>query len=188
MNHITIYNPNKLHKAGLQNERGLEAALALDFMLKHFDDIIEVGATSPYYYQVHHPIVDPFDPYDKCIKMDAEQYDFTDKNVMCISTIEHMGRSDYGPVEDDPSKPIRFLCKLDVEAKNFLITFPIGANKDLDEYIMNNRKRYDTMIYHRLCYDPPIWRQVLEWEPEFYQSIKYNEPFPNGNGIVVITK
>jgi len=174
------------------NERGVEIILGSMFGHNNQNNFIEVGAVLPYYLKdIYHEVIDPYDPYDKCIRIDAESYDFTDKNVLCISTIEHMGTEDYGNKDVDQQKPIRFLDKLYSESNKFLATFPLGSNKFLDEYIFNySNLRYKVNFYYRTSYEPPIWRflSLNDVDRDFLRQIKYNEPFPNGNCIAVITK
>lgn len=197
---IEIFDPRLIVPNLAVNERGLEIALGLDFLQKH-QNIIEVRAVMPYYSVCSHPVVDPYDPikYDNLIKKDAEEFNFTDKSVLCISTIEHMGKQDYSQeTVIDPLKSIRFLKKILSEAKSFLITWPVGANKNLDAYIalqlfeqntqnsLFNRNKNTISLYRRINYNPPIWEHT--YNPDVIQQTKYNEPFPNGNCLVVIAE
>lgn len=172
----------------MANERGIELALAQEYITHFNGNIVEVGAVTPYYLNdILHPVVDPFDAWPRCIKEDAEKYDFTGQNVLCISTVEHMGRGDYGNTDIDPQKAERFLQKLIREANSFLITWPVASNKELDQYANENLREWAS-IYHRLHYNPPIWEKIHSWTYAGLESVKYNEPFPNGNAIFVLAK
>lgn len=179
---IKIFDPSLILEAAAHNERGIELGMTQKW-LNIIPDIVEVGAVTPYYFPGYtHDIIDPYDPYDKCIKIDAEQYSFIGRNVLCISTIEHMGTGDYGNKDIDTDKPIRFLQKILAEAKTFLITFPIGSNVHLDMYVKNSLHIPFT-IYKRIGYNPPLWLQTMDLSA-FHTA--YNSPFPNGNAICVI--
>lgn len=186
-NLLVIVNPDVIEVSKLHSERGIELFLIQQYLKKH-QDIIEIGAVTPYHQdllnKLNHPIIDPFDPYETCIREDAEKVDFTNKNVLCISTIEHMGVEVYGNTDKDISKPIRFLTKLNEQASSFLVTVPVGANIELDEYLIT--AQVNKILLHRLFYNPPIWIPHNSFEA--VKNIKYNSPFPNGNVIWVIWK
>ena len=187
-NTVTIYDPSKLHPKGLINERGIELSLASSFINNH-NNVIEVGATSPYYFSINHQVIDPYDDYATSIRLDAEKFNFTDYDVLCISTIEHMGvEGNYGESKMDDEKPIRFLDKIHKEAKSYLITFPVGANKKLDNYIKYHYDNYPCCLYLRTVFNPPIWLYQNSLDQSIFDLIEYDKPFPNGNAIVCINK
>jgi hypothetical protein len=189
---ITIYDPSHLFKSAIINERGIELGLANDFV-QIYDKFIEVGAVTPYYYHgITHTIIDPFDEYEKCVRLDAEEYDFTGQNVLCISTVEHMGRPDYGNQDLDDQKSIRFIEKILKESQHCLITWPIGANPILDEWAYNkwDQEPYNLRLsgYQRIN-EFPIWELKYRYQDkEWIKETKYNYPYPNGNGIIVVEK
>ena len=186
---MIIFDYRKIHPKLMHNERGIELALASDFIHQFNGDIVEVGAVTPYYLgNTNHPVVDPYDPWEGCIKQDGEIYDFTGKNVLCISTVEHFGTADYGNKDIDAEKPKRFLEKLHKEAVSYLITWPIASNRELDLYINNNIDQYKPVIYRRIEQQPPIWEYIQGSTLRLINSIKYNDPFPNGNAIYVLHK
>lgn len=186
-NLLFIVNPDVISLKKMHSERGIELFLMQEYM-KKYQDIIEVGAVSPYhtdiFSNIKHKIIDPYDPYEACIKEDAEKIDFTNKNVLCISTIEHMGTESYGNTEKDLYKPARFLEKIAKESASFLVTIPIGANIELDEYLITSS--FNKIILHRLFYNPPVWMPHNSFKSA--KDIKYGTPFPNGNAIWVIWK
>jgi hypothetical protein len=81
-------------------ERTVEMALADLWLTRHHDNVIELGAVTPYYFPGRIPVV--VDPTDRhplvTISESLFTVDFKAKNVLCISTIEHIGTSDYGSV------------------------------------------------------------------------------------------
>lgn len=188
---LNIFNPNLLDQRCLVNERAIELALGNKFLETYSGNInlIEVGATMPTYFQINHLVLDPYDPYEKCIRQDAETYDLTGRIVLSISTIENMGRCDYGnDLNRDPDKAIRFLEKMRRESDHFLITFPVGGNPELDTYVVDNHEVFinELSIYHRIYYSPPLWQ--LSKDINIIKNTKYGTPFPNGNAIVVLER
>lgn len=181
---INIFQPDELFHHFRQNERGVELSFAARY-INDFPDLVEVGAVTPYYLKINHPVVDPYDSYEGCIKLDAESVDLRGKNVLCLSTVEHMGNADYGNKDLDESKPIRFLEKLESETNSFLVTWPIGARPILDEYIFGGTK-HNVVVLHRVSNEYPIWR--VESDVNVLRRIKYNDPFPNANGLIIVTK
>lgn len=184
---IQFIEPSYIIQAAGPNERALEVALMQDF-LRLYTNIVEVGAVSPVYFNgIQHPIVDPFDPYEGCIRVDGEKYDYTDKSVLCISTVEHMGRADYGNTDLDDQKGIRFLNKVLDEARNYLITWPVASNKDLDEWVYGSSIPW--RLYVRISGESPVWALADGTQQEIIaqaRRLKYNDPYPNGNGLIVV--
>ena len=123
-------------------ERILECRLLLDAVdnLKKYSDnrIIEVGACSPYFAPgMIFDILDCYDPSEYVsIRKDLFDFDFTGYDVISISTIEHVGTGDYNnEIRDDSVAALRKLLN---ECRSCLITFPIGYNTVLDNYIMKD--------------------------------------------------
>jgi hypothetical protein len=173
------------------NERRVEVPLGQHFC-NLFNDgslsFIEVGAVMPYYqegYQQHHTI-DLFDPHPDCIKLDALKENYTNGNVLSISTIEHIGTSDYGATPSDPHDAFKCLQKIISEAKHYLITWPAGYNVTLDDDLSKSNIPY--IILERLDAENN-WRQ-LPFQRGHHIAVKrykYSEPYTCGNAIVVIT-
>ena len=122
-------------------ERGVELALAIEW-LKQTDknaEIIEVGAVTPYYITDERikEIVDPSDKHPRVsCKKSIFDVDLNGKNVLSISTIEHVGTGQYG-VEEKRSA-IDALNKILREADTCLITIPYGFNPKLDNWLISN--------------------------------------------------
>jgi hypothetical protein len=69
-------------------------------------------------------------------------YDYTDCNLLSISTLEHCGL-DTGynqPQAEDLAQ--RGLEKIIKQSRNYLITFPIGANRFLEDYVKKSDLPY----------------------------------------------
>ena len=78
------------------NERCIELALGIRYMQKvGNDNLTEVGCVMPHYGYCEHPIIDLFSedsPAGVVQNVDAEECDFSGKDVLCLSTVEHIGR------------------------------------------------------------------------------------------------
>jgi hypothetical protein len=78
-------------------------------------------------------VIDPFDAYDKCLRINALDYYYKHKNVISISTVEHFNPDEYENRTSHDS--FDFLNKINIESSAFLITWPIGYNKWLDDCV-----------------------------------------------------
>jgi hypothetical protein len=164
-------------------ERRFEIPLLKYFIdkFKDHDDLMEVGAVSNWHFPVNHKIYDASERY--VINEFAENLKYSGKIVVSISTIEHIGKPDYG----FPINPYRALTVLNMmlEAKYYLITWPIGHNTLLDYYARNVVTGVtigNVITVGRLDID----NNWVVNKPNFY-DYKYATPFPVGNGVIVIT-
>jgi len=182
---------NCYYKNVRMTERAVELALTKEW-LKDKTEVIEVGAVTSYYWpNLIKDIVDPADNHPlvnyKCSLFDK---DFTDRNVLSISTIEHVGtfEHDLQLVEDC----VEALIKLIKESKNCLITFPVGYNKKLDEYIksgqykdmeLKNNEKLEVTVFDRGIIDN-IFKQVPF---EKWPKLKYSR-YTGARAVAIIDK
>jgi hypothetical protein len=161
------------------SERMVEIPLLLWFK-NNFKDFVEIGAVSPYYTSVKHPVYDPFDPYEGSIREPAEDLNYTGKNVLSISTIEHIGRGDYNQ-EKESGKALKVLEKIVQESESYLITWAANQNEELDEYAEKH------------CYAPGNFFKILrtgyyQWQVVFNPcTSEYGSPYPFGNAVYLVT-
>lgn len=130
------YNCGKVSQR--MTDRSLELAMARNWIDNHRNNIIELGAVTPYYFKGEIlEIVDPSDSHRAVtIKDSLFNVNLSQKNVLCISTVEHVGLNDYGYEESKSSiQAIRFIVK---NSKHCLITYPIGYNNELDNWTKKN--------------------------------------------------
>lgn len=177
----------------ITNERCIEIALARRWMQEH-PNFVEVGAVMPYYGHTNHVVYDPLDPYDKCIKEYAEKVDFTGKEVLSVSTVEHMGNTwGYGPYfkAEDNFASQNFLEKLFRECDSLFVTVPVGCHPFLSAFVLDNVKRFNAFVYHKLNQEIPVWilgRFESEADVEFTRKRGYASQFPCANSIIFLTK
>ena len=86
--------------------------------------------------------------------------------MLCISTIEHIGKDDYGLIQKETATDA--LKKITKEAKSCFVTFPLGYNEILDKYIneiYNNDNPFEIIIYSRSEYKND-WK-ISETKPQY---------------------
>lgn len=188
INDIELRYAREFFNEAYKNERSLEVSIGRYFLSKFGNETLEVGAVLPYYGNDAHEIIDLADEHPKSKKLNAIDLDYTGKNVLSISTIEHMSTKEYGNGSDQDC--ITFLNKVLSGASNYLITWGIGYNPVLDEYIKTH---------------PEIPRLIMKrvnWKNEYEKHGDSNDfsfpfghsdrPIPagyfnNANGVCIVT-
>jgi hypothetical protein len=160
-------------------ERNVELPLAFWFLDQFKDDlanVIEVGEVTPFYAPPCHAVYDVACEKAGTKKMDAVRVEYSGKNLLCISTVEHIGTTDYGQTPNPALLPA--VIKKMLTSKNYLITFPLGCNPQLEELI--KEQRY--VVLKRIA--PTKWRQQPGRDLAGY---KYHSPWYAGNGLCIVT-
>ena len=124
-------------------ERIVELSIA-DYWLNNVDDEVhEIGCVTPYYWPKRvDNIIDPFDNHLLNFhKKDLFDVDLNNKDVLSISTIEHIGLKQYG--QNSSFTACDAFQKITTESSSCLVTFPLGYNKLLDNFICDE---YDKTI------------------------------------------
>jgi hypothetical protein len=123
-----------LDRRSRRTERTVELALADDW-LKRASDPIEIGAVTPYYWPNRiSQIVDPTDGHPLVTqRASLFSVDITGRDVLSISTVEHVGLDDYN--QNEEKSAIDAVRYINDRANRFLITFPVGYNDTLDKFI-----------------------------------------------------
>jgi hypothetical protein len=180
-----FYHP---YNGTVNNERCIEIPLAERYIKTLEDDIIEIGAVSPYYRENKHKVYDPYDTHPKSTKLHAEALNIKSKNILSISTIEHFGNTrGFGCnfITDEKFASQNFLEKLVEEAASFFVSVPIHAHPIFDIYIKQNLKKFNWFSYVKRQQFPPIW-ELCENESCF--NHKYASPFECANAVIFLTK
>lgn len=134
INDISLRYCREFFNEAYKNERSIEVAIGRWFLAKYGNQVLEVGAVMPYYGSENHEIIDLADEHPKSKKVNALDFDYSNRNVLSISTIEHMMKKEYGNASDDDA--ITFLTKVLTKAPNYIITAPTGGyNPYLEEYL-----------------------------------------------------
>jgi len=161
------------------SERNVELPMAFWFLEKFQHDpanIIEVGEVTPFYRRPRHAVFDPVPEFPATTRESAINLDYQGKHLLSISTLEHVGTSDYGQKPDDTLLP-KILCKM-LASENYLITFALGYNRQLEELAKKERH----VVLERTALTK--WRQIRGADFGAYQ---YHSPWYAGNGLCVLT-
>jgi len=161
-------------------ERELEIPLARWAIARLGPSFKEVGAVMPYWglFPVKHIVIDPYDPVAN-VNLDVEKFDLAGCNILSISTLEHLGRKEYGNDTEDPEKPLRVLTRIWQDAARYFVTVPLGYNPPLDQYI-RDLIGDDATIFKKTGH-----REWIESPGDW--SLKYGSPLPYANGVVILT-
>lgn len=188
LGNVELHYCNDHYNFAFSNERTVEVPLGDDF-IRRFElaSIVEVGAVLHYYGRREHTVIDLFDEYEGCVRADALTYDYSGLNVLSISTVEHIGTSDYhtdnnqaGGQEIDPHSAFRCIESIIRQANHYLITFPIGRHRVLDQEVRNSARRRLILVR-----DPfNNWR--VHPDPNDF-NFAYGNPFNNANALCVLT-
>ena len=146
-------------------ERSVEIPLAIDFLNTWIKDepVIELGCVLPYYILIapNHKVYDLVDDHPANTKKDLRDFNVNDykNNIISISTIEHISHGDYGIAKTDVTA-VDILNKISNNAKRYFVTFPLGCNHELDEYVLANLE--DCVFVTRKNDNKNDWQVVLD--------------------------
>jgi hypothetical protein len=156
-------------------ERMIEIPLARWFIKQHNNYIIEVGAVTPYYDTINHEVIDPYDNWPGCMRIGAKDYPYENKNVLSISTIEHIGHGEYSQPKNP--KDAQEVLERIRKASSYLVTWPVGYHTELDAYVADAK---DLLLLKRINFQ--------EWEiVKTLEGVRYMYPWVCGNGLCIIT-
>ena len=166
------------------NERSVELALALDFLHNAEGRTLELGNVTSHYTEHPKDVVDKYEDYPGVINSDIVDYKAATpyNNILSISTLEHVGW------DESPRNPKKILqahsnlLSLLSPGGRLLVTCPLGYNPNLDRYVLDGSLRFDETQFLRRVSRHNIWVEANRSE---VQGVRYGEPFPNANAIVV---
>ena len=109
----------------------------------------------PYYWECKHEIVDPYDEL-ATIPDFVENIDLSGKEVITISTIEHIGLDEYADNKDsgganvpeilEENGAVKALQQILNQSTRCFITFPAGYNMALDNWVVKNLHRINFLV------------------------------------------
>lgn len=166
------YCINSHNTRGELTERVVEIPL-LDFYLSNIDNPIEIGCVSPYYWSTDHEIYDLTDDHPSCKNINAKDIKLNDRNIVSISTIEHFDMDNYEIKSDEYIDPIDYLISIISLSNKYLVTFPLGYNRRLTDFILSQKNfevnflarknntwvqtEKDSLTNDQLTYNTYIW-------------------------------
>jgi hypothetical protein len=187
-----------------RNERAVEMTLLFRWMAEAEGDFIEVGAVTPCYPGIQETVGIPFfkcdrnpggydvvDPNDKraTIAKPIADVDVKGFNVVCISTIEHIGMADWQTITDGTAS-VNALRQILDDAKSCFVTIPLGYNSELDKWLHKNKSKLEYFGYHKTQHENASGKIDQIWEHRASlpgTDYKFRDPFPLGNTIMIIT-
>ncbi len=162
-------------------ERCIELSLAKEYLNLCDDIVIEVGAVTPYYFHEDRisKIIDPTDDHYRVTdKKSLFDCDIKGANILCISTVEHIGTTDFGMNEKyTVVDAIDFIVS---QAKSYFITAPLGYNKILDEWVRGSFQHEDVDVLIRGCNNH--WEVAKDIND--IENVEYTPYW--ANGVVII--
>jgi hypothetical protein len=165
---LELHYLNHNYNCGTGNnrtERCVEVPIATYWCSKH-DNIAEVGAVLPYYYNsLTVDIIDPSDTH-KAVnhRKSLFDYDFYQRDVLSISTLEHIGTGEYGVKESNTAyNALSALDHILFACSNYLITLPFGCNSSIDSAFINH-KLDSSVVYMMTRQKDGNWLQVNSFD------------------------
>lgn len=173
------------HNYTWTNERAVEISIAKKALeLRQHLRVLEVGNVTRHYFGTKHDVVDKYEQAPGVKNVDIVHFSPEKKYqfVIAISTLEHVG---WDRDKKEPDKIVAAVEKLKsllASQGEMLVTFPIGFNSFLDQFVEE-----DTLGFHRCSFLKRInaqneWSQV-DWEEA--KGAQYNSPYSNANVIAV---
>ena len=181
-----VHHYNCGFPAGYATERTVELALA-DAWLDRTPaaGVVEVGAVTPYYWPGRvGRVVDPADAHAQVTdRVPMDRVDLTGKDVLCVSTLEHFGRSEYGLPPDDALLHAA-VDQLTGQARSLLATVPFGYNPAADALFFADRPPAGLRVGY-LARNLPMmsWQEVAVADARRPYSRKYA-----AGGVAVVEK
>jgi hypothetical protein len=150
-------------------ERTVELAIANIWLeTQRIDSVTEIGAVTPYYWPGRiEDVVDPADAHLR-VKRRASIFDvdLSGRNVLSISTFEHIGSGEYGLEPDHKLLP-KAVDKLILECESFLVSVPAGYNPNADRIFFGTKPPPEVEVYFFIRSEfSPYWIQVETVPPE----------------------
>jgi hypothetical protein len=176
------YCINSHNTRGALTERVVEIPL-LDFYLRNITNPnpIEIGCVSPYYWDTIHTIYDLTDNHPSCKNINAKDINLVKQNIVSISTIEHFNMDNYDIESEQYIDPIEYLKKIVSLSSKYLITFPLGYNPHLTEYILSQ----SDFSVSFLARDNHGWTETKK-QNLTQEQLTYNTHIWYGNSIAII--
>jgi hypothetical protein len=207
---VSLRYAREYHNEAYQNERSIEVALGRWFLSRFpappnglvsmtpphapVSAVIEVGCVMPYYTDardIRHDVTDLTDPHSASRKVDALKLDYAGRNVLCISTIEHLNGHEFGNQSDEDG--ITLLKRITSQASAYLVTWGIGYNPVLDAWVKAQPQSAAPRTFMRRTNWKNEYQQEPEsdalWATQFGHSDRPPIPggFNNANCVVLVT-
>lgn len=174
-----------LYNATWRNERAIEIPIIWAIVKKYSNGrILEVGNVLSHYFYVNHDILDKYEKARGVTNKDIVNFHSRKKYdlIVSISTLEHIGLDETPKEQKKILKSITNLKKSLSENGKIIFTVPIGYNLELDRMLKKGKIKLSKRYYLKRISPDNKWVEIDKKEAD---KIKFGEPFPRANGIVV---
>lgn len=176
---------NHIYNHTWNNERRVEIPIIWNIIKdKKSLNILEVGNVLSHYFPISHDVLDKYEKGTFVINEDVvtfkpkKKYDY----IVSISTLEHVG---WDEPEKDKTKIIHAFNNLrSMLTRNgkLIFTIPLGYNPYMDDIITHGKLHLTKQYYLKRISKDNLWK---EFKLNKTSRILYNNPFPNGNAIIL---
>lgn len=164
-------------------ERTIEVPIGIKW-ISGKSNLLEIGAVLPYFCETNHDVIDPSDNKAN-IRKYLHEVEITGKNVLSISSIEHIGLEEYGNTYTNINGAAESIQRILKESLSCLISVPIGYNLEMDKWIKENQKELNIFTYRKISHRPILW----EYNNKLIDlNAEYGKPFQYANLVVFIEK
>lgn len=168
-----------------KNERAVEIPIIWCIVEKNRGKrILEVGNVLSHYFLVNHDIVDKYEKADDVINEDVVNFQPSKKYdlIVSISTLEHVGWDENPREASKIFRAIEHLKNLLSPGGKMIVTLPLGYNLKLDKFLKEGKLKFDNKYYLKRITKDNEWIEA-NWDD--VSDVKYGEPFPNANGLII---
>jgi hypothetical protein len=140
VNNVELSYCHHPYNQSYRNERTIEIPLGAYALnrLKELGETVELGAVMGFYQEIDHIMIDLYEVgHDKILNKNyLDCYDLKGKNLLSISTIEHIGWEEHGRTSYiGENMAAEAFDKAISESPYYFITTPVGAHPKLDKHI-----------------------------------------------------
>jgi hypothetical protein len=165
------------------NERKIELPIVWLEMQTMKGTILEVGNVLSHYRLVSHLVIDKYEKKSSSMILNQDVLEHfkleTYNHIVSISTVEHIGQDE----GEDPTKAIAAIKHMEgllMKDGSLFITFPLGYNVALDEWIFSSHHIFGQIVFMKRHNILNEWSEV---STEKAKGSQFNSPYPLGNVI-----
>jgi hypothetical protein len=177
---------NHRHNSTNLNERSVEISIIRHLIKENTGKpILEIGNVLSHYFTPYWDIVDKYEKGPHVINQDVIDYKKPQKYglIVSISTFEHIGYDEEITDNGKVIEAVRHVKNSLLTSDGlFVMTVPIGYNKDFDRTLFNDGLGFGkTYYFQRISAD----NQWQECEKKAVESAKYGSPYQWANAIAI---
>lgn len=126
-----------MYNATWTAERKIEVPIFKELVENTSGKILEVGCVLPHYIKIKHKVIDKYEEYPSCQKIDVIDYKPEEKYnlIISISTLEHVGKDEEIQDALKPRKSLIHLKSMLAPNGNLIISYPEDYNPNLNKAV-----------------------------------------------------